>query len=83
MKLYVRHVMIVEKIHEMISFKQSRWLEKHIGFNTQQRNWAENDFQKDFYKIHKYAIYWKTVENVRNRERLDCIRKHEYEKIIK
>ena len=28
LKLYVRHGMIVEKNHEIISFKQSRWLEK-------------------------------------------------------
>ena len=30
--------MIVEKIHEIISFKQNRWLEKYISFNTQKRN---------------------------------------------
>ena len=25
LKIYVRHVMIVDKIHEIISFKQSKW----------------------------------------------------------
>ena len=44
---YVRHGMIVEKIHEKISFKQSRWLQKHISFNTQKRNRAKNDFERD------------------------------------
>ena len=48
LKFYVRHGMIVEKIHEIISFKQSRWLEKYISFNTQKRNKAKNDFEKDF-----------------------------------
>ena len=28
LKVYVRHRMIVEKVHNVISFKQSRWLEK-------------------------------------------------------
>ena len=28
LKFYVRHGMIVEKVHSNISFKQSKWLEK-------------------------------------------------------
>ena len=50
LKFYVRHGMVVEKIHEIISFKQSKWLEKIVSFNTQKRNRAENDFEKDFFK---------------------------------
>ena len=46
-KLYVRHGMVVEKIHERISFKQSKWLEKYINFNTQKRNKAKNEFEKN------------------------------------
>ena len=40
LKIYVRHGMVVDKIHEIISFKQSNWLEKNINFNTQKRNMA-------------------------------------------
>ena len=50
--------MVVEKIHEIISFKQSRWLEKNISFNTQKRNKAKNDFEKDFYKLLVNAAFW-------------------------
>ena len=32
LKFYVRHGMIVEIIHEIISSEQSRWLEKYISF---------------------------------------------------
>ena len=35
LKFYVRHGMIVDKVHSVISFKQSKWLEKFISFNTQ------------------------------------------------
>ena len=28
LKLYVRHGMVVDKVHEIISFEQSKWLEK-------------------------------------------------------
>ena len=48
LKFYVRHGMIIENIHEIISFKQSKWLERYISFNTQKRNNAKNDFEKDF-----------------------------------
>ena len=40
--------MVVDKVREVISFKQSKWLEKYINFNTQKRNQAIIDFQKDF-----------------------------------
>ena len=46
LKFYVRHGMVVEKIHEIISFKQSKWLESYISFITQKRNKAKNDFEK-------------------------------------
>ena len=32
LNFFVRHGIIVEKIHEIISFKQSRWLEKNVSF---------------------------------------------------
>ena len=51
LKFYIRHGMIVVKIHEIISFKQSRWLESYISFITQKRNKAKNDFEKDFFKL--------------------------------
>ena len=67
LKFYVRHGMVVDKINEIISFKQSKWLEKYINFNTQKRNKAKNDFRKDFYKLLNNDFYGKTMENVRNR----------------
>ena len=83
LKFYVRHGMVVDKVHEIISFKQSKWLEKYIYFNTQKRNKAKNDFQKDFYKLLNNAFYGKTMENVRNRLGLKFFRKDEYKEIIK
>ena len=51
LKFYVRHGMVVEKVHEIISFKQSKWLESYISFCNQKRNKAKNDFEKDFFKL--------------------------------
>ena len=37
LKFYNSHGMIVEKVHSVISFKQSMWLERYICFNTQKK----------------------------------------------
>ena len=79
----IRHGMIVDKAHNIISFKQSRWLEKYISFNTQKRNKAKNDFEKDFYKLLNNAFYGKTMENVRNPLKIKFVKKDDYSEIIK
>ena len=83
LKFYIRHGMIVDRVHNIISFKQSRWLEKYINFNTQKRNKAKNDFEKDFYKLLNNAFYGKTMENVRNRLKIKFIKKDDHREITK
>ena len=83
LKFYVRHGMIVDKVHKIVSFRQSRWLEKYINFNTQKRNQAVNDFEKVFYKLLNNAFYGKTMENVRNRLKIKFIKKDDYREILK
>ena len=83
LKVYIRHGMIVEKNHEIISFKQSKWLESYISFNTQKRNRAKNDFEKDFFKLLVNAAFGKFLENVRNCLGLELIKKDDIKKIIK
>ena len=83
LNIYIRHGMIVDKLHNVISFKQNRWLEKYISFNTQKRNKAKNDFEKDFYKLLNNAFYGKTMENVRNRLKMKFVKKDDYIEIIK
>ena len=83
LKFYVRHGMIVDKVHNIISFRQSRWLEKYVNFNTQKRNQAVKDFEKDFYKLLKNAFYGKTMENVQNRLKIKFVIKDNYGEIIK
>ena len=83
LQFYLGHGIIVDKVHNIISFRQSRWLEKYINFNTQKRNQAVNDFEKDLYKLLNNAFYGNTMENVRNRLKIKFIKKDEYRKIIK
>ena len=83
LKFFVRHGMELEKVHTVISFKQSKWLEKYISFDTQKRNKAKNDFEKDFYKLLNNAFYGKTMENVRNRIKVKFFKKDDSDKILK
>ena len=83
LKFYFKHGMIIDKVHNIISFKQSNWLDKYISFNTQKRNKAKNDFEKDFYKLLNNAFYGKTMENVRNRLKIKFIKKDDHKEITK
>ena len=64
---HVRHSLIIEKVQEVISPKQSKWLEKYISFITQKRSLVKHDFENDLYKLPNNPVNGKTMENVRNR----------------
>ena len=82
LKFFARRGMVVEKFHEIISFKQSNCLEKHISFTTQKRNRAKNDFEKDFFKLLANAAFGKFVEKVRNRLIIDFNKNCDYKKLL-
>ena len=82
-KSYVRHGMIVDKIHEIISFKQSKSMGKYISFNTQKRTRVKKEFEKNFYKLLNNAFYGKTMENVTNTLPLEFIKNDYCKKITK
>ena len=83
LKFYIRHGMVVDKVQNIISFRQSRWLEKYINFNTQKRIQTVSDFEKDFYKLLNNAFYGKTMENVRTRLKINFVKKNNYREIVK
>ena len=43
--------MIVDKVHEISSFEQSKWLKKNIIFTTQKRNQALKVFEKRLFYV--------------------------------
>ena len=70
--------MVVDKIHEINSFKQKKWLGNYKNFITQKRNKAKSDFEKDFNKLLNNAFYGNCMENLRKRLEVEFKKKDYY-----
>ena len=47
-QLYLSLGMKLTKIHKVLRFKQSDWMEKYIDFNTEKRTTTANTFENIF-----------------------------------
>ena len=54
-------------MHRAIKFEPKEVLKPHIGFNSQKRKNATNDFEKDIFKLLNNALkFMVMIENKRN-----------------
>ena len=82
MVFYVRHEMIIDKVQEIFSFQQCKWLENQIDFNNQKRSLAIDDLKNDCYKLLKNAFCGRTMENELSRLEHKVIKEENVEEFI-
>ena len=51
LKQALNHGLVLEKVNEVISFRQEAWLKPYIEMSTMLRAQAKNDFEKDYFKL--------------------------------
>ena len=77
LKFYLDHGMRLKKVHRVICYQQSSWLAKYINLNQQLRAAANNEFEKDFFKLMNNSVYGKTCENLKKRTDIKLVTSEE------
>ena len=73
LKQVLNHGLILKSIQRVIKFNQNAWLKPYIDMNTKLRKEAENNLEKDFFKLINNPVFGKTIDNARKHRDLKLV----------
>ena len=75
LKFFIKHGLVLQKIHRILSADQSNFLHPYIEFNSQKlKESAHIKFKSDFFKLMNNAVYGKTIEDIRKKSKVDILK---------
>ena len=83
LRCYLKYGMKLTKIHSGISYEERDYMKKFIEINTEARKVAKNEFEKDFDKLMSNSVFGKTMENVRDRAKIEIVNRLDDAKRLK
>lgn len=63
LQYYVKLGMKITKIHRILKFRQSRWIQPFIEYVTEKRKNSKSEFESLFWKTVNNALYGKLLQN--------------------
>ena len=70
LQLYLSLGMTLKKIHRILEFNETPWMEPYIRVNTEFRKKSKSAFETDFYS----SVFGKIMENLRKRFDIKVVR---------